>query len=331
MTQAHSKLSGSYRPNKLSFDQEATYRQDNFPRDRVYSIYSPKKSQEKKTSGIKAFNIDSFALKRNLLVSNRPLTEKARMQKYNIFCSPKNYAIMASAPKYIFDTYHFVFEHNGNLFEKTHFFAVAPTLDSGTSEGLPVLYRFSVCREVNNPEHFSFNLYAIVGGYEDGFYFISRLDNNNQEFSHRVQNPYLKSSTMLNPSHLKPENRFQVVPFPHIHRPRFTSTERDRREASHPYHLSHLKGADFAKCLDEYMQMYGISNDMILARDNCLIEQVLKVAKIHHLHEIIKTTSASDIEKFDLFNFDSYSHVKHERDKNIDIPEQKLGGPYLRY
>ena len=70
---------------------------------------------------------------------------------------------------------------------------------------------------------------------------------------------------------------------------------------------------------------------MILARDNCLIEQVLKVAKIHHLHEIIKTTSASDIEKFDLLNFDSYSNVNHERDKKLEIPEQKLGSPYLRY
>lgn len=324
-------LTSKYRTNKLSYDQSATYRQDNFPRERLYSIYPPKLAAAKKESPLKAFNIDSIELKRNLMVSNLPLTEKARMQKYNIYCSPKNYAIMTSAPKYIFDTFHFTFENNGLLYDKTHYFAVAPTLYTGNKGDLPVIYRFSVCREVGNPEHFSFNLYAIVGGYEDGFYFISRLDNNDEKCSHKVTNPYLKSSTAVNPSHLKPDNRFQVVPFPHIHRPRFTAEDRDKREVSHPYHISRLKNAGFTKCLEEFMKMYGISKEMILANQNCMIEKVIKIAQVHNMREILKTVSANDIEKFDLFNFENYSNISHTKDKVTEIPEQKLGSPYCRY
>ena len=325
-------LTSKYRANKLSYDQNATYRQDNFPRERLYSIYPPKLAAAKKESSAKAFNIDAIELKRNLMVSNLPLTEKARMQKYNIYCSAKNYAIMAAAPKYIFDTFHFTFENNGLLFDKTHYFAVAPTLYTGNKGDLPVVYRFSVCREIGNPEHFTFNLYAIVGGYEDGFYFMSRLDNNNNKCSHKTMvNPYLKSSKAVSPSHLKPNNRFQVVPFPHIHRPKFNSAERDKREVSHPYYVSKLKDAGFAKCLDEFMKMYGISKEMILVNQNCMVKKVIDIAKVHHMQEILKTTSADDIEKFDLFNFENYSNVSHERDKVTEIPEQKLGSPYFRY
>lgn len=92
---------------------------------------------------------------------------------------------MIDAPKVIFDAHHFNFESNGQDYSKTHYFAIAPSLYNANSKtNLPLLYRLSVCREIGNPEHFSFSTYAIAGGYADGFYFLSRLDNNVATYAH---------------------------------------------------------------------------------------------------------------------------------------------------
>ncbi len=327
-------LTRIYHPSPLASRQDIEFQQENFPYGRVYHIYSPKVSKQKKENRSRAFPIDAIQLKKNLLISNLPLLERARMQKYNIYCTPKQYNIMAAAPKYIFHTFHFNYSYNGHHYSKTHYFSVAPTLDTQRDRALPVLYRFSVCRDVDQPEHFSFNLYAIVGGYEDGFYFISRLDNNKQELAHKVKKAHLKNKNRIQkyqPKEKHTEMMPETVPFPHVHRPRFTTEDRDKREHSCPIHLPELEGAPFDKCLEEYMAFYNISADMTIIRENCSIESVLEIAKIQNMKKMLKTKSAEDIAKFDYMEFNEYSKHAEMIKEPINIPEQKTGNPYLRY
>ncbi len=327
------ELSKVYHPPRLSFQQEIEFKQETFPHDNVYQIFSPKISTQKKENRKRAFNIDAIPLKKNLLVSNLPLIERARMQKYNIYCTPKQYDIMVDAPKYIFRAYHFYLEYNGQSYSKTHYFAIAPTLHTQQDRQLPVLYRFSVCRDTNNPEHFSFNLYAIVGGYKDGFYFISRLDNNDQELAHIVKTPKIKSQKVVQPHKPNCANGRpirEVVPFPHIHKPIFTHDERDKREHSYPIYLPDLKSASFNKCLEEFMNYYNISNEMMLVRENCKIEKVIKTIKIQNLKKMLKTMNADDLAKIDKHNFEDYTKHADLIQTQQNIPEQKTSGPYYR-
>ncbi len=327
-------LSKIYRGTKLTFEQDIEFRQENLRRDRVYRIYPPRKSKEQKQIKDPSFRIDSFRTRKNLAVSNLPLAEHARMQRYNIVCSPSYYKEMAKAPKYIFDAYHFNFSYEHKIMSKTHYYAIAPTLHTLTGKTLPIIYRFSVCRELGNPEHFTLSLYAVVGGYEDGFYFISRLDNDSPKCAHKIKQPKLKSTSCTKVAHPKFPNKQEIetIDFPHIHRPHFNEQEIDNREFSRPIHLEKLKGKSFEQCLSAFLKIYNILPEMILVKENCMIDDVLEVAKSQHFTDYAEPKC---IEKFCKTNLQDYINYHDcnvfEYKKQVDLPQQKCGTPYLRY
>ena len=329
------RLSKVYKSQKLTFEQNVDFRQENLERERVYRIYSPAISKEKKKEKTPCFKIDAFGLRENLMVSNLPLIEHARMQKYNIICSPSKYKAMARAPKYIFDSFHFNFEFNHHIFSKTHYYAIAPTLDNGNDKTLPVLYRFSVCRELGNPQHFSITLYAVIGGYEDGFYFISRLDNDRPACAHKIKTPCIKNAKTIkaNRTKFKEAENISVIPFPHLHRPHFNADEYDEREYSRPIYLEKLKDKPFEKCLDAFLKIYNINPEMILTQDNCKISTVLDIAKTYHHKQITEFDKDDIFEKIALDEYITYNdcNVYEYKSNSCEVPNQKCGTPYLRY
>ena len=327
-------LSKTYRGTKLTFEQDIEFRQENFKRDRVYRIYPPRISKEHKQIKDPSFRIDAFRMRKNLTVSNLPLAEHARMQRYNISCYPDYYREMARSPKYIFDAYHFNFTYENKIMSKTHYYSIAPTLDNTSGKTLPIIYRFSICRELGNPEHFTLSLYAVIGGYEDGFYFISRLDNDSPKFAHKIKQPKIKSTKCKKVAHphFDNERESKTIEFPHIHRPHFNINELDEREFSRPIHMEKLKGKSFEQCLSAFLKIYNISPEMILVKENCLIDDVLEMAKSQNSEENAKPYCMDNFHKTNLMDYINYHDCNiYEYKKQIDLPKQRCGTPYLKY
>ena len=139
-------------------------------------------------------------------------------------------------PKIIVDTWHSTFITDEGVVHRTSFFAVAP--NANVKNGIPQLYRFSITRCDDKTEHYTMNMHAIVGGKEDGWLFLARLDNNTAGIYHPVlknnmTRAYLKQHNAVitksftykqlrQKSKLKgankPVNQYEYcIPFPHIH------------------------------------------------------------------------------------------------------------------
>ncbi len=308
-----------YSNTKLSYDQDVIYRQENIPRDRTYRIFPPASERYSEPQSHK-FNIASIKNKDDLLVSNLPLIERARLQKYDIKCTPKHYNLMIEATKYIFDAFSFEFESNDREFFKTHYFSIAPNLNINPNvTSLPTIYRTSVCVEKDKPKHFSFSTYAIVGGYSDGFYFMNRLDNNYNEFAH-----VCKGSR-----HGAPK-KSQIVQFPHMHQPSFKYKEQGLHEFNTPYYLPNLRDKDMHNCLNFYLKHNSISHDMLLVRDNMTIDDVTQYAKIFHLTHSLEDTQLGQLGKIAVTNVGHYAVSTETNDYHAKLPDQECGAPYLR-
>ena len=328
-----------YRPAKLTYKQAVIYRQENFPRHRMYQIFTPKLSAELQDTSRRAFNIASIPLKQNLMVSNLPMYERARMQCYNIKCTRDDYTKMVNAPKYIFDTYHFNYESNHNrIYSKTFYYCIAPTLDDDSIRQLPILYRLGISRELGNPEHYSFSIYAVVGGYADGFYFLARMDNDTETHAHKKKIPQAKSNKKLKPAHIENfgKNTYvsKKVPFPHIHRPHFNAESCDLRENSEPKHIPQLVSSNFDKRLQAFLDIFNISPEMLLVQDNCKVVDVLETAKtFHHYHGNVNQESHREMSKYDRLDFLKYEYCSDfgQNDRFIDNVNQRVGSPYLRH
>ncbi len=311
--------------NSRSFDQGLEFRQENFPRNRIFRIFPPT-SQQCKNPQAHNFRIDSIATKTDLMISNLPLVERAHLQKYNVKCNEKNYSIMLDAPKYIFDAYHFNFESHGTKLSKTHYFAIAPNLANQENEpSLPILYRMSVCREIDNPQHFSFSMYAIVGGYSDGFYFMSRLDNDIPEYAHikKCKNKHCKKVHHTGECKQTPE----IIDFPHIHRPDFNHCHSYVHEFSTPTHIPELKNRSFYDCLGAYMKLNNVSSQMMLVQEDLSISQLLNCVRVFEIKDKIRSADLGKIAMSDLTQFESYTEHKQSAEA---LPEQECGAPYLR-
>ncbi len=318
-----------YSKTTLSFDQDKIYRQDNFPRGRTFRIYPPSRKQDLSPQSHN-FNIATIANKPDLMVSNLPLVEKARMQKYDIKCNAKNYSLMIEATKYIFDAYSFNFESNDHEFIKTHYFSIAPNLQSEYScAKLPNIFRTSVCRDVDNPKHFSFSSYAIVGGYYDGFYFLSRLDNNVHECAHVCHDKRHKAPQFTADGR-RNKHRYEVIDFPHMHQPQFSRDMQGKQEFCTPHHLGHLVGRNMHYCLDYYMKFHNISSNMLLVQDDMKIDSILSCAKYFDQHHTLEECELGALGKVALANFGQYETYTEQNLHQGTPPKQESGAPYLR-
>ncbi len=322
------KISRNTITNSISINQDLLFRQENFPRNRIFRIYPPKSSQSNKMQPHN-LKIDSLITRGDLKISNLPIIERAHLQKYNVKCNQKKYSIMVDAPKYIFDAYHFNFVNAGIKLSKTHYFAIAPTLRSQDNEpGLPILYRLSVCRDTTNPQHFSFSMYAIMGGYSDGFYFMSRLDNHIPEYSHICKSKKSKVS----PHHFNGDKEHvERIDFPHIHYPNFNQNNSRLQEFATPTHIPRLKGESFYNCLNAYMITNNISPQMILAYQDMDIDELTQYAlTFHACAKCLSNLSPSDLGKIamaDLSQFEAYAEYNQTEDY---LPHQECGTPYLK-
>lgn len=321
--------STNYSKTTLSFDQDKIYRQDNFPRSRTFRIYPPNRKTEVNPQSHN-FNIATIANKPDLKVSNLPLVEKAHLQKYDIRCNAKNYSLMIEAAKYIFDAYSFNFETNGHEFIKTHYFSVAPNIQSEYScAKLPNLFRTSVCRDVENPKHFSFSTYAIVGGYYDGFYFLSRLDNNVHEYAHVCHDRRGNSPQFL-PNGKRNKFHNEVINFPHMHQPQFSKAMKGNQEFCTPYHLGHLVGRNMHYCLDYYMKFHNISSNMLLAQEDMKIDEILECARHYDQKRTLENCELGTLGKVAWANFGQYETYTEQNLHQGTPPRQENGAPYLR-
>lgn len=345
-----------FHPTKLTFKQAVAYRQKEFPRERVYQIFSPKRAQDYANHEV-AFRINGIEQKLNLMISNLPIEERTKMQKYNILCSSDMYLDMLNAPKYVFDVYHFNYtqntKHGPKVYSKTFYYMVAPTLFDENNKTLPVLYRMGITRDLSERDHFSFSIYAVAGGYEDGFFFLGRLDNDVLSKAHlkKIKKPIIKSEQPLQKANSPHQFNSQKVPFPHFHRPRLynepsvTREELDRRESSEPYHLDELVGADFDRCLEAFLESFSISPTILLAESNCKITEIIQFTKNKLLLEKLKTHSASELQselqnntitqpphsKVSAHDFLKYAYcIDFNKGLYTPIKEQKCGTPYLR-
>ena len=115
-------------------------------------------------------------------LANLPVTvEKSCLQNYYFPFSQEQLGKMFLTPKIIVDRWHTTFVNDSEIMHKTSFYAVAPFAKAKDENdvNVPEIYRFSVSRSESNSEHYSISLHAIVGGKEDGWLFVARLDNNN--------------------------------------------------------------------------------------------------------------------------------------------------------
>jgi len=305
-----------YSNPSLSYQQDVIYRQENFPCGRTYKIFPPASSKYGEPQSHK-LNINSIENRDDLLVSNLPLDERACLQKYNIKCTPKYFNLMTDAVKYIFHAYSFEFEANGNEFLKTHYFSVAPNINIETmATSLPSIYRTSVCVEMDNPKHYSFSTYAIMGGCADGFFFMNRLDNNYEEFAHICKG-------------CKRGHKPQVVQFPHLHQPSLQGKGHCRSEFSPPYHLPFLKGKDQHSCLSYFLKLNNISSKMLLVQEDMPVNVVTEYAKLFDETRSLENTELGALGKIALTNVGRYAVSVEESDFHPDLPTQECGAPYL--
>lgn len=315
--------SPTYSETKLTFDQDVIFRQENLPRGRTYRIYPPMSKKNDPPQSHK-FNIATLENKPGLRVSNLPLEERACLQKYDIKCNAKHYDVMIEATKYIFDAFTFDFETNNKQFRKTHYFSIAPNINSSTtSTKLPSLYRTSVCVDTQNPRHYSFSTYAIVGGYSDGFYFMNRLDNNTNDCAHicKFKNKNNKKTHPLNGN---------VVPFPHMHQPSFKYEDRNKFEFSTPFYMPYLNGRDMHGCLNYYLKYNNISSQMLLVRDDLLIDDIITYAQYFDSQRTLENTELGQLGKIVLNNIGTYAISTETNDYHANLPTQTCGTPYLR-
>lgn len=313
------KVYPAYNPTTLSFDQDLLFRQETFPRGRTYRIYPPVSAKIEEPQSHN-FNIASIPQKQDMLVSNLPLIERAHLQRYNIKCNKKNFSIMLDAPKYIFDAYHFNVDYHDTTFSKTHYFAIAPSLaEPQNMQSFPAIYRMSVSRDLHRPEHFSFTTYAIAGGYADGFYFMSRLDNNVQEFAH------------INKKQKHNKHREKdIIDFPHIHLASFDHSKKSLHELTVPEHLPQLKNRNIYACLNAYMDLHNISPMMMLVREDMRIDELTQYANYFHTMQSFDQFDTNDLGKIALSDFGQYEVYTEHNHKCDPLPTQECGAPYLR-
>lgn len=201
-------------------EEEDTFRvyanipERNIPQGKMYRIVSktkpdgdkkdkkPKNTEELSRRKVKMEGFASgFPIDYKL--SNIPIhVQKVNLQSYYFPFTGEELDAMMHAPKVIIDRWHEAFATETEVLHKTDFYAVAPnpfmvglnrqeSLYSGnyallTKTYLPILYRFSVIRNTKKKDHYSISVHGIVGGKEDGWLFLGRLDNGEQDTMHKM-------------------------------------------------------------------------------------------------------------------------------------------------
>lgn len=272
---------------------------DQGKRCRIISKDDLKKSDLPSTLDI-CVNIRNWPLTKKCKISNLPNnTEKYLMQTYHFNFSHGDLEKMVTTPKVAFDRYHKNFTSNGELVSKSFFTLAAPQVEN---MDLPVVYRFSVSRYVDDPQHYSISVHAIVGGREDGWLFLARLDNNTKN-EHIVKGDIkamLKTEEdvieQIKPcpaSNLSEKGRFHVIPYPHIHRADSNCEKGIQPEKLVPIYVEKCKDKSFEQNIQYMMQLFNIQSSTMFCKNDEFLEDVLAKSKKH-----ISTEKTKDATSF---------------------------------
>ena len=220
--------------------------------------------------------------------------EAASLQKYRFVYTPEQLREMFATPKIIIDThYNFVADSSGKR-PRTSFFAIAP--HAKAHMGIPLLYRFSVLVDTNNPNHYSISMHAIIGGKEDGWLFLGRLDNDDTSPHSRVASTIttkkakrtnavptkivsqaqknVVSNAQKQDSTISPE--IYCIPFPHIHQPDRNYDACEGPEDLDPKFLRQCTHNNFEGNLQYMMKIFNISDQPHLKPQNKMMSDILK-------------------------------------------------------
>jgi len=243
------------------------------------------------------------------------------LQEYYFPFTSKQLGEMFNAPKMIIDRWHDVFVSDSNVMHRTSFYAVAPRpfnkedqipqkdvdYDELTNATyLPILYRFSIIRNLENEQHYSITAHAIVGGKADGWLFLARLDNNAQECHNFIPENQKSSNFVIKKFNAIPvltpkqeeimsffsnsigeENGDEVyrgimhrIAFPHIHQADAKYTAGTEPEKCCPKFLKHCVKNTFEENVAFMMKAFHISDKLhFFSNDTSLKNVILETQK----------------------------------------------------
>lgn len=220
--------------------------------------------------------------------------ESASLQQYHFVYIPEQLKEMYSTTKIIVDIHYNMFDTSNGKVQRTSFFAIAP--HAKTHKGIPLLYRFSVSKDLKNQNHYSISMYAIVGGKEDGWLFLGRLDNDDASPHSFVESTVSKAEVRrANAVRTKGLTQAQknimakykkddcnmahdmyCIPFPHIHQPNARYELGDKPEKCCPKFLRKCTDNDFAANLQYMMKIFNISDQPHLKIQNDSMVNILR-------------------------------------------------------
>lgn len=245
------------------------------------------------------------SLKKGYTLDNIPdYCENASLQQYHFSYTPQQLREMYTSTKIIIDIHYNMFDTSNGKIQRTSFFAVAP--HANNSKGIPSLYRFSVSVDLKNPEHYSISMYAIVGGKEDGWLFLGRLDNDTTPphsfvVSEVTKTEVKRSNAVLTKGLTQAQKniieKYQkdnngilhdlyCIPFPHMHKPSSRYEIGEKPEKSRPKFLRNCAYNNFEDNLQYMMKIFNISDQPHLRLQNDTIANIIKEEfKIIHINK----------------------------------------------
>lgn len=229
--------------------------------------------------------------------------ESASLQQYHFIYTPEQLKEMYTTTKIIVDIHYNMFDTSNGKVQRTSFFAIAP--HAKIHKGIPPLYRFSVSRDLKNANHYSISMYAIVGGKEDGWLFLGRLDNDDTSpHSFLVESVSKNEARRANAVRTKGITQAQqnimaryqkescdmmhdiyCIPFPHIHQPNAKYEIGDKPEKCCPKFLRKCVDNSFEENLQYMMKIFSISDQPHLKIQNDTMANIIKEEyKITHIN-----------------------------------------------
>ncbi len=235
----------------------------------------------------------------NYMLSNLPVyAEDKYMQQYHFVFNNQQLKEMFTTPKIIIDRWHSTFVTSEGVVHRTSFFAVAPHAD--TKNGIPTLYRFSITRQPSTSNHYTINMHAIVGGKEDGWLFLARLDNSDCTTSihpilqHFITKQFLKRHNAVctkefNFHQYKRQQKLKgkkeinencyCIPYPHIHQANPFYEVGEQAERVCPKFLRKCVNNSFEQNLAYMMKAFRIYDHLHLRDENCNLNSIIKEEK----------------------------------------------------
>ncbi len=229
-------------------------------------------------------------------LANLPvLTEKRSMQDYHFEYSCEQLREMYKTPKVIVDKFYGSFCTSSGVVERTSFYAVAPN----AAKDVPSIYRFSIATNSVDDGHYAISMHGIVGGKEDGWLFLGRLDSGtveahkiagNEYTKHELKNHNATKVTYLKTVDMRLRQKARVgnngslpdvycIPFPHMHKPSVNYEIGEDIERCLPKFMKNCVSNSFQENIAYVMKIFNIYNHPHFRKKNELLSDIIKEEK----------------------------------------------------